>query len=259
MSGTRQSGTEAPVRAVIFDMDGVLVDSEPLLFEAERILLAELGAELTEEIKRPFIGMGGHEVLQALLDHFGLEADVAALGKHKGEIYLELARTVPGFAPTAELARALHADGIPLAIASGSTPEGIAICLAAIGLTEEFPVQVSVSSVARGKPAPDVFLAAAERLGIPPTNCLVVEDAIHGVDAAHAAGMRVIAIPSVTDPLDPGFSQADLLVPGGITAADSAQLIVGAGPVLTSPAHPPDCPHPHGEGVVRADVTRGPS
>ena len=225
MSETTQSGTGSPIAAVIFDMDGVLVDSEPLLFEAERILLAELGAELTEEIKKPFIGLGGHEVLQALADHFGLEADVAALGRHKGEIYLELARTVPGFAPTTELARALHADGIPLAIASGSTPEGIAICLAAIGLTEEFPVQVSVSSVARGKPAPDVFLAAAEQLGVDPAHCLVVEDAIHGVQAAHAAGMRVIAIPTLTDPLDPGFHRADLLVAGGMTAADSAQLI----------------------------------
>ncbi len=113
MNTTAQSPTEAPITAVVFDMDGVLVDSEPLLFEAERILLAELGAELTEQVKKPFIGLGGHEVLQALLDHFGLEADVAALGRHKGEIYLELARTVPGFAPTAELARALHADGIP--------------------------------------------------------------------------------------------------------------------------------------------------
>lgn len=225
MSETPRSGAGTPIAAVIFDMDGVLVDSEPLLFEAERILLAELGAELTEETKKPFIGLGGHEVLQVLLDHFGLEADVAALGRHKREIYLELARTVPGFAPTAELARALHADRIPLAIASGSTPEGIAICLAAIGLTEQFPIQVSVSSVARGKPAPDVFLAAAGQLGVDPAHCLVIEDAIHGVQAAHAAGMRVIAIPSVTDPLDPGFRRADLLVEGGMAAADSAQLI----------------------------------
>lgn len=217
--------TTQPVKAVIFDMDGVLVDSEPLLFEAERVMLADHGAELTEDIKRQFIGLGGYEVIQALLDHFGLEGDVQQLGQRKLEIYMELARTVPGFTPTAELARLLHADRIPLAIASGSTPDGIATCLAAIDLTEEFPVQVSTMSVARGKPAPDVFLAAAEQLDVPPANCVVIEDAAPGVMAAHAAGMRCIAIPSIIDPLDPAFRTADLLVAGGMADADSRELI----------------------------------
>lgn len=213
------------MKAVIFDLDGVLVDSEPLLFEAERVALAEMGVELTEEIKKPFIGMGGMEVMQALLDYFELDGDVEAFAARKVDVYLELARTVAGFAPTAEMVRALAADGVPLAIASGSNPEGIRTCLTAIGLNDFFPVQVSVMSVPRGKPAPDVFLAAAEQLGVDPASCVVIEDAIHGVEAAHAAGMRAIAIPTVTDPLDPGFRKADLLVADGMTAADASELI----------------------------------
>lgn len=219
------TSTEAPIRALIWDLDGVLVDSEPLLFEAERLALADHGAELTPEHKAPFIGMGGLEVVQALMDLFDIEADVADVAAAKLRHYLELAETVPGFAPTIELARAVHADGIPMAIASGSSPEGIAAALRAIGLTDAFTEVVSTQHVSRGKPAPDVFLLAAERLGVAPADCLVVEDSVHGVEAAHAAGMRCIAIPSSPEPLPTGYATADLLVQGGMTEANAADLI----------------------------------
>lgn len=214
-----------PVKALIWDLDGVLVDSEPLLYEAERRMLADYGADLTPDAKTPFIGMGGLEVIQALMDLFDIDADPATLGQAKMRHYLDLAETVPGFEPTIELARAIHADGIPMAIASGSTPEGIDAALRAIGLTEVFTEKVSTKHVARGKPAPDVFLLAAERLGVAPANCVVVEDSVHGVEAAHSAGMRCIAIPSVPEPLAEGFSTADLLVPGGMTEANAGELI----------------------------------
>ncbi|MGV1005647.1 MAG: HAD family hydrolase [Candidatus Nanopelagicales bacterium] len=82
-------------------------------------------------------------------------------------------------------------------------------------------MQISTLHVAHGKPAPDVFLAAAAQLGVDPANCVVIEDAVPGLQAAHAAGMRAIAIPSVTDPLDPEFTKAELLVAGGMSTADS--------------------------------------
>lgn len=215
----------APVQALIWDLDGVLVDSEPLLYEAERLMLADYGADLTPEAKTPFIGMGGMEVIQALMDLFDIEADPATLGQAKMGYYLQLAETVPGFEPTIGLARAIHADGIPMAIASGSTPEGIAAALRAIGLTEAFTEKVSTKSVSRGKPAPDVFLLAAQRLNVSPANCVVIEDSVHGVEAAHAAGMRCIAIPSVPDQLADGFATADLLVAGGMAQASASELI----------------------------------
>lgn len=219
------SGSDTPVRALIWDLDGVLVDSEPLLFEAERLALADHGAELTPEAKEPFIGMGGLEVVKALMDLFDIDADPADVARAKLGHYLALAESVAGFEPTIELARAIHADGIPMAIASGSTPEGIAAALRAIGLTDVFTETLSTQHVARGKPAPDVFLLAAERLGVEADACVVIEDSVHGVEAAHAAGMRCIAIPSVPEPPDPAFATADLLIAGGMTQASSAELI----------------------------------
>lgn len=217
--------TSSPIDAVIFDLDGVLVDSEPLLFEAERLLLAEHGVELTPELKKPYIGLGGRDVLVALTDRFGIVADVDEMAARKMALFLELAEGLVGFPATVEFAKALHADGVRLAIASGSSPEGIDTAMRATGLEEVFPIRVAVKHVPRGKPAPDLFLEAARQLGVEPSRCVVVEDAVHGLEAAHAAGMRCIAIPSVTDPLDETFRQADLLVPGGIADVTTEELI----------------------------------
>ena len=232
-----------PVRAVIFDLDGVLVDSEPLLYEAERVALAAYGAELTPAIKEPFIGLGARDVLAALARRFDLDVDLDELGARKMAAYLDLVPRVTGFAPTTGLARALQAEGVPLAIASGSTPEAIDAALGAIGLRDAFPVRVSTQEVASGKPAPDVFLLAAWRLDVDPGACLVVEDAVPGVRAARAAGMRCIAIPSVTDPLDAAFAEADLLVPGGTAQAEAGTLLdwvrAAAGVIGPGPLHVP--------------------
>lgn len=217
--------TADPIEAVIFDLDGVLVDSEPLLFEAERLLLAEYGVDLTPEIKKPYIGLGGRDVLVALTDRFGIDADVDDLVTRKIALFLQLAEGLVGFPATVGFARALHADGLRLAIASGSPPVGIDTAMRATGLADVFGIRVSTQHVARGKPAPDLFLEAARRLGVAPSRCVVVEDAVHGLQGAHAAGMRCIAIPSVTDPLDDAFTAADLLVPGGMADATTDELI----------------------------------
>lgn len=219
------AGPGVEVAAVLWDLDGVLVDSEGLLFEAERLLLAEHGAELTAEVKAGFIGLGGTEVLAALAGHFGLDADLPAWSARKLELVAELVPGLQPFAPTAALVRALAEAGMPMAVASGSPADAIDRSLRIVGLADLLPVRVSVDQVAAGKPAPDVFLAAADRLGVPPERCVVIEDAVPGVLAAKAAGMRFIAIPSVTDPLDPRFEDADLLIRGGMSAADPTALL----------------------------------
>lgn len=206
--------------AVLWDLDGTLIDSEPLLFEAERQMLAGYDLDLTAEVKRQFVGLGGHEVLQAIARHFGVEPDLDAWAHGKTKAYEELLTEVPAFEPTVQLAHRLGEAGIPQAVASGSSVPMIERALKAIGLDQVITTHVSVSQVAAGKPAPDVFLHAASVLEVPAESCVVVEDALPGVRAGKAAGMRVLAIPYVTDPLDPGFEVADYLVREGMAGAD---------------------------------------
>jgi beta-phosphoglucomutase family hydrolase len=214
------------VGAVIFDLDGVLVDSEPNYFEAERLLLAEHGVEFTEADKRPYIGMSTLAMLEDVVPRYGIGAPVAELLERKNALYLELAaRFTVVYEQTSALVRALHGR-YPLALASGSSPAVIDVVLAAAGLREYFDVVISAESVERGKPHPDLFLEAARQLGVPPGDCVVVEDSSYGVQAAIAAGMRCIAVPYLVDaPLDEAFSAAHLLVEEGMTRFDADEAL----------------------------------
>ncbi|WP_448630557.1 HAD family hydrolase [Cellulomonas soli] len=208
------------VTAVLWDMDGVLADTETVLFEAEQIAFAAYGVDLTPEFKRRFIGRGGHEVIAAMVEALGIDADVEDLARRKLDAYAGRLAFLEGFPQTAAMVRAFHAAEVPQAVASGSPAAAIRAALHLIGLDRLLTTVVSADEVAAGKPAPDVFLEAARRLGVEPAQCLVVEDAVPGVLAARAAGMHCVAIPSVTDPLDPRFEQADLLIRGGMDAVD---------------------------------------
>jgi HAD superfamily hydrolase (TIGR01509 family) len=215
------------VRAVIFDLDGVLVDSEPSHLEADRRLLARYGVDFTEEMKRPYIGRSTSDVMTDLVARFGIPEPAHELVARGDAFYLEIVRgSVRVFAPSRSLLGLLHGAGYRLALASGSTPEVIAAVLESAGLRELFDVAISADSVARGKPAPDLFLTAAAELGVAPGACVVIEDSSHGVLAAVAAGMRCIAVPSVPvgpgSAPDPAYSQADILFEGGAEGMSAA-------------------------------------
>ena len=105
--------------AVLWDLDGTLIDSEPLLFEAERQMLAGYGIDFTEEAKKQFVGLGGMAILQGIADHFGVDADINAWSRTKMEIYDQLLDDVAPCEPTSELVHRLHAAGVPQAVASG--------------------------------------------------------------------------------------------------------------------------------------------
>jgi HAD superfamily hydrolase (TIGR01509 family) len=184
------------LRAIVFDMDGVLVDSEPVHFEATRLLLLEHGVTYAPDEKENFYGCTDLEVFRQLRERYRLPADERDLA----EAWVTRAagllahRMVP-MAGVPEVLRQLQAEGWRLALASSSSPAIIETTIAGLGLAGMFETTVSGRDVAEGKPAPDIFLEAVRRLGLRPDRCLVVEDSYNGLQAARAAGIPCIVIP----------------------------------------------------------------
>ncbi|MFC7844757.1 HAD family hydrolase [Streptomyces sp. NPDC057382] len=211
MSGLR--GT-----SVIFDLDGTLVDSEPNYFEAGRQTLAAYGVpDFTWADHERYVGISTRETVADWKDRYALPATVEELLAATNRRYLELARSATRAYPEMRgFVELLAADGVPMTVASGSSPEAVAAVLTGTGLDAHLRTAVSADEVAHGKPAPDVFLEAARRLGASPADCVVLEDAAPGAAAAHAAGMRCIAVPYVPAQADsPEFATAGLLLRGG--------------------------------------------
>ncbi|MDF4252049.1 HAD family phosphatase [Streptomyces sp. WMMB303] len=219
--------SSAAAPAVVFDLDGTLVDSEPHYYEAGRRLLAAHGVpgfSWAEHAR--FIGIGTRETLAALRREHGLTASVDTLLAEKNRLYLQSVRSGPEVFPEMrKLVEHLHAGGHPLAVASGSSRGAIDAVLGATSLDELLPLRVSAEEVPHGKPRPDVFLEAARRLGVSPADCVAVEDAPAGAEAARRAGMRCVALPYLAEQAaDPGFAGAGLLFPGGQRACDAQQI-----------------------------------
>ncbi|MFD3502891.1 HAD family hydrolase [Streptomyces sp. NPDC058676] len=204
--------------SVIFDLDGTLVDSEPNYYEAGRQTLAEHGVpDFTWEDHERYVGISTQETVAHWKELYALRAPVEELLAAKNRRYLELARaSASAYPEMRRFVELLAGAGVAMAVASGSSPEAIGAVLAGTGLDRYLQTVVSADEVVHGKPAPDVFLEAARRLGADPSACVVVEDAAPGAAAAHAAGMRCIALPYVAAQAgDPEFATADLLLHGG--------------------------------------------
>ncbi|MGW1883917.1 HAD family hydrolase [Streptomyces sp. NPDC001970] len=204
--------------SVIFDLDGTLVDSEPNYYEAGRRVLAGYGiTDFSWEHHTRFIGIGTRETLESLREEYGIDAPVEDLLASKNRHYLALARAKTEVYPEMrKFVERLDAAGVSMAVASGSSRAAIETVLEGTGLGAYLTTLVSAEEVAHGKPRPDVFLEAAHRLGAEPADCVVVEDAPPGAAAAHAAGMRCIAVPYVPETADDeAFRTAGLLFPGG--------------------------------------------
>ena len=184
------------IRAVIFDMDGVLVDSEPLINAAAIAMFREKGLVVQPDDFLPFVGAGEDRYIAGVAAHYGFSLDVPAAKQRTYEIYLELAPSrLKPFPGVLDLVHACHAAGLRIAIASSSDLIKVRAILDAIGL----PVKVWVAvvtgeDVKNKKPAPDIFLFAASKLEVAPPECVVVEDAVNGVQAAKTAGMRCVAL-----------------------------------------------------------------
>ncbi|GAA3775920.1 HAD family phosphatase [Streptomyces coacervatus] len=204
--------------SVIFDLDGTLVDSEPNYYEAGRQTLAEHGVpDFSWAEHERYVGVSTLETAVLWKQKYALAASVDELLADTNRRYLELARAATRAYPEMrKFVELLATEGVPMAVASGSSPEAIEAILAGTGLDAYLRTVVSADEVPRGKPAPDVFLEAARRLGVTPADCVVLEDAAPGAAAAYSAGMRCIAIPYVAAQSGaPEFATADLLLRGG--------------------------------------------
>jgi HAD superfamily hydrolase (TIGR01509 family) len=183
--------------AIIFDLDGVLVDSEGIGFETLQGLLRTYGVEYRLEDNEPFIGINDRDHFTALKARHELSASVEELiAEQTARLLAQIeTRTIP-MPGVPRVPERLRAAGYPMAVASSSLPAVVEARLAALGMRRLFGAVVSSFEVPRGKPAPDVFLEAARRLGVHAGVCLVVEDSVHGLRGARAAGMRCAVVPT---------------------------------------------------------------
>jgi HAD superfamily hydrolase (TIGR01509 family) len=179
----------APISLVIFDCDGVLVDTERIAVRIDVVVLEKLGWPMSEaEVIDRFMGRSDDEMTAEIENHLGRKLP-ATWEEPFRHLYREAFEAE--LAPVSGVVEALDALTIPTCVASSGTHEKMRFTLGLTGLYERFAGRIfSASEVARGKPAPDLFLHAALRMGVPPARCAVVEDSRYGVEAARAAGMR---------------------------------------------------------------------
>jgi HAD superfamily hydrolase (TIGR01509 family) len=202
------------IEAVIFDLDGVLVDSEPIHFRAANRVLARYGTAISDADYRTYIGLGEGPTWTDWRRRFRLQPSVHALiEQHTAARLREIAAGVPAIADAVDVARRLYEAAVALAIASSSTPAVIGALLTALGLADVFSLRVSGEDpeVHTGKPAPDIYRCAAARLGVAPAACVAIEDSSPGVLAATGAGMFCIAVPNHWT-ADQDFSAADIVM-----------------------------------------------
>ncbi len=202
---TAGAGTPEPIEAVIFDLDGVVVDSEIWWDEVRTAFAARLGITWTEADRAAIMGANSRQWSRRMRRRLGLamsdlEIERAIVEGMVEKYAREGAPEIEGATEAIRRIRRRH----PTAVASSAHQDVIDAALTAAGLTDAFAVVVSSDEVDHGKPAPDVYLETARRLGVSPERCLVVEDSLNGVRAARAAGMRVVLVPNVAVPPAPG-------------------------------------------------------
>ena len=181
---------------MVFDLDGVLLDSEAAWDAARRALVRERGGTWTESATRDMMGMSSPEWSRYVAEDLGVDLEPGAISELVVDRLLEGYRRALPLLPGAVDAVERLADRWPLGLATSSNREVIDLVLSEASLDGRFEVTVSSEEVARGKPAPDVYEEAARRLGIAAAACVAIEDSENGIRSAHAAGMGVIAVPN---------------------------------------------------------------
>jgi HAD superfamily hydrolase (TIGR01509 family) len=200
------------IDAVIFDLDGVLIDSEQVWNDVREGLARERGGRWTERSQRDMMGMSSREWSRYMHDVVGLRESPDEINREVVARLLARYAGSPPWLPGALDAVRRLAERWPLGLASSSNREVIEAVLAAGGIAACFRATVSSEEVARGKPAPDVYLEAARRLGVAPDRCAAIEDSHSGILSAKAAGMRCVAVPNAHYPPGEAMHEADAVV-----------------------------------------------
>lgn len=182
----------------IFDLDGTLVDTMPLHYRAWNRAMQQAGLkeELNEDMFYSLGGMPSRRVAKILADHYGLTVDVDKVFHQKEALFLEMRAEMKLIEVVVAIARRAVAQGVPVSVASGGPRDIVRHTLELMHLQGLFTVVVTPEDVAHGKPAPDMFLLAAKKMRVAPVKCLVFEDAEPGIQAAVAAGMKWVHVPS---------------------------------------------------------------
>jgi beta-phosphoglucomutase len=190
------------IKGVLFDMDGVLVDSEPFICKAAMMMFAELGAKVLPEDFLPFVGMGENRYLGGVAENHGVKVDIEKVKARTYEIYEIIVRgklsPLPG---VHEFIAECRKKGLKLALATSADRVKMEVNLREIGLSPgSFHSIITGLDVENKKPFPDIYIKAAGSIGLKPRECLVVEDAVSGIKAGKSAGCRCLAVTSSFDP-----------------------------------------------------------
>ena len=225
---TGEEKSKVGLEAVVFDMDGLLLDTEPLYQQAWRSAAAELGFDLTDTLHQSLIGRNdadSHRVLeQAFGRDFSIEPFIALWPRHwERHIGVEGIALKAG---TLALLQWLETSDVPFAIATSSHRWNATRSLECTGLLNRFPTLVTGDEVANGKPAPDIYLEAAQRLATAPERCLAFEDSDPGVIAATEAGMTTILVPDLMSPSEEAVSRAHQVLPSLESATDIVSRLI---------------------------------
>jgi HAD superfamily hydrolase (TIGR01509 family) len=214
------------IRAILWDLDGTLVDSEPAHRAAFDAALREFGLHVRPDFHRRLLGVNEEGVYAALVAETDTKISRLDWSQRKWAQYRRHALAICRRTGVADVALDLCAQGIPAAVVSNSTADEVAIALGTTGLDTVLTTAISVADVQRGKPDPEGYLLGARRLGVPPSACLVIEDSPVGAAAGRSAGMRVIFHPQfpLADPatVAPG---AHYLAPDGALGALIARAL----------------------------------
>jgi HAD superfamily hydrolase (TIGR01509 family) len=201
------------IAVVIFDLDGLLVDSEPAQIAAWERFLERHDRKLKPELLSRMFGLRIWDSAQLIIDELNLALTVEEVVFERDEIFFtgleDQLRPMPG---AQRLVEALREAGVPLGLGTSGHRRYVDVALGVLGLRDAFEVEVTGGDVARGKPHPDIYLMAAERLGQTASQCLALEDAPLGVASAKAAGMLCLAVPNEMTATLPGFDVADAVL-----------------------------------------------